>query len=79
MKMLWTVQYLWPAGARFIFNCYKHWAHLLLRHPGKLTVTLLSRDWVTQGDPLLIVSYDITLFPFSEELWEADPGLISPF
>ena len=26
LEMLWTVLYIWPAGARFAFNCYKHWA-----------------------------------------------------
>ena len=31
LVMLWTVRHLWSAGARFAFNCYKHWAQLLLR------------------------------------------------
>ena len=31
LAMLWTVRHLWPAGARFALNCYKHWAQLLLR------------------------------------------------
>ena len=34
LAMLWTVRHRWPAGARFAFNCYKHWEQLLLRHPG---------------------------------------------
>ena len=34
LAMLWTVQHRWPAGSRFAFNCYKHWAQLLLRLPG---------------------------------------------
>ena len=34
LEMLWTVRHRWPAGARFAFNCYKHWAQLLLRQPG---------------------------------------------
>ena len=34
LGMLWTVRHRWPAGARFAFNCYKHWAQLLLRQPG---------------------------------------------
>ena len=43
LAMLWTVRHRWPAGARFAFNCYKHWAQLLLRQPGELPVTILSR------------------------------------
>ena len=31
LAMLWTVRHRWPAGAKFAFNCYKHWAQLLLR------------------------------------------------
>ena len=30
LAMLWTVQHCWPTGARFVFNCYMHWAQLLL-------------------------------------------------
>ena len=34
LAMIWTVRHRWPAGARFAFNCYKHWAQLLIRQPG---------------------------------------------
>ena len=47
LMMLWTVRHRWPAGARFAFNCYKHWAQLLLRQPGELPVTIMSREGVT--------------------------------
>ena len=53
LAMLWTVRHLWLTGARFEFNCYKHWAQLLLRQPGEPPVTILSREGVTQGDPSL--------------------------
>ena len=43
LAMLWTVQHHWPEGARFVFNCYRHWVKLLLRQPGKLPVTILIR------------------------------------
>ena len=66
-------------GARFAFNYYKHWAQLLLRHPGELSVTILSIEGVIQGDPLSMVLYRITLVPLAEELQAADPGLLSPF
>ena len=79
LAMLWNVQHRWPVGARFYFNCYRHWAQLLLRHPGEPSITILSREGVTQGDPLLMVLYGITLIALSEELRAADPGLLSPF
>ena len=34
LAMLWTVRHRWPAGARFTFNFYKHWAQILLLQPG---------------------------------------------
>ena len=79
LAMLWTVRHRWMAGAKFAFNCYRHWAQLLLRQPGEPPVTILSREGVTQGDPISIVLYGITLVPLSEELRAADPGLLSPF
>ena len=79
LAMLWTVQHCWPAGARFVFNCYRHWSQLLLREPGETPVTILSREGVTQGDPLSMVLYRITLVPLIEELRAADTELLSPF
>ena len=43
LEMLWTVRHCCPAGARFTFNCYRHWAQLLLSHTGELPVTILGR------------------------------------
>ena len=43
LAMLWTVRHRWPVGARFSFNCYRHWAQLLLRQPREMPVTILSR------------------------------------
>ena len=62
-----------------MFNCYKHWAQLLLHQPGELTVKILNREGVTQVEPLYMVLYRITLAPLAEELQAADPGLLSPF
>ena len=25
VRTLWTVRHLWLSGARFVFNCYRHW------------------------------------------------------
>ena len=79
LAMLWTVRHRWQAGVRFAFNCYRHWAQLLLRHPGELPVTILSQEGVTQVDPISMVLYGITLVPLAKELRTADLGLLSPF
>ena len=62
-----------------MFNCYRHWAQLLLRQPGEPPVTILSREGVTQGDPISMVLYGITLVPLAEKLRAADLGLLLPF
>ena len=79
LAMLWTVRHRWPTGVRFAFNCYRHWAQLLLRHPGEPPVTILNREGITQGEPLSMVLYGITLAPLAEELRAAYPGLLYPF
>ena len=63
----------------FAFNCYRNWAQLLLCHPGEPPVTILSREGVTQGDPLSMLFYGITLAPLAEEIRAADLGILSPF
>ena len=34
LAMLWTVCHRCPEGARFVFNFSRHWAQLILHHPG---------------------------------------------
>ena len=77
--MLWTVRQRWPTGERFAFNFYRHWAQLLLCQTGEPPVKILSREGVTQGEPLSMVFYGTTLVPLAEELRAADLGLLSPF
>ena len=62
-----------------MFNFYMHRAQLLLFQMGEPLVTILSRERVTQVDPLLMVLYSITLVPLAEEVRAADPGLLFPF
>ena len=75
--MLWNVRHRWLTEARFAFNCYKHWAQLLLCQPGELPVTILSREGIAQGDPLSMVFYGITLAPrqrsSEQQIWGSFP------
>ena len=65
LAMMWKVQYRWTVGVRFAFNCYKHWAQLLIHQPREPPVTIVIRKGLTQGDPLSIVLYIITLIPLA--------------
>ena len=77
--MLWTVRHRWANGARFSFNCYRHSAQLLLRRRGGDCEIILSREGVTQGDPLSMVLYGLALTPLAETLRAAVPTVIQPW
>jgi hypothetical protein len=47
IEMLWAVQHEWPSGARFVFNCYKHWVVLVLRGNDSHAVFIFSKEGVT--------------------------------
>ena len=77
--MLWTVRNLWPNGARFAFNCYRHFGQLILRRRGADCAILLSREGVTQGDPLSMLLYGLALIPLADSLRQAEPEVLQPW
>ena len=79
LEMHWMVRHFWLAGARFLFNCYRHWAQFFLRQPDNAPVILLIQEGFIQVDPLSMVLYGINLVPLAEELRDADPTLLSLF
>ena len=49
--MLWAVRNKWPSCMQFTFNCYRHWATLVVRDTGDGSGHFLhSKEGVTQGD-----------------------------
>ena len=56
--MMLIVAHRWPAGAWFVFNMYRHSLVLILHQRGEETLLILSREGVTQGDPLAMVLYE---------------------
>jgi hypothetical protein len=60
---LWNARILWPRCARFLFNSYRGFAFLLLQATADTSVILLSREGVTQGDPLSMFLYSIAIMP----------------
>ena len=62
--MLWAVQHECPSGAKFTFNCYRHWATLVVWYTGDRSGHFLhSKEGVTQGDPLAMIAYGIGFLP----------------
>ena len=46
--MLWAVHHECPSGARFEFNCYRHWATLVIRAGGGTGNFLFRKEGVNQ-------------------------------
>ena len=62
--MLWALWHYWPSGAMFVFNCYKQWGTLVARNGQGTAYFVRSRERVTQGDPLLMVTYELNIPTF---------------
>ena len=62
---LWNSRVLWPRCSRFLFNTYQGHATLILHGT---TDVVLSREGVTQGDPLSMLTYAIAVFPLIQAL-----------
>ena len=56
-SILWAVRHEWPSGVRFSFNCYRHWATLVIRAGDGMGHFLFSKEGATQGYPLAMVVY----------------------
>ena len=79
LEMIFTVCHCWQAGESFSLNYYKYWVQILLSQPGDTPVIILNQEGVTQGDPLLILLYGITLVPLAQNLSDVDTTLLFPF
>ena len=77
--MLWKVRHLWPSGARFFFNCYRHWSSLVLRNRNGTASFLHSKEGVTQGDPLAMIAYRIGILPLIKNLKREIPDVTQPW
>ena len=74
--MLCTVCHRCPEMSRFTFNCYCHEVILICREPGGEVKTIPSKEGVTQGDPLAMALYGITLLSLAKLLREQFPDVL---
>ena len=79
MSMLWTVRHLCCKLSTFTFNCYRHEVRLVCRRPGQVALILLSREGVTQGDPMAMAVYGIALIPLADRLRKESPNVLQPW
>ena len=66
---LWNVRILWPKWLQFLYNTYHGYATLVV--PGA-SEFVLSKEGVTQGDPLSMLMYAITVLPLTQALVDRD-------
>ena len=77
--MLWTVWHEWPSGARFVFNCYRHWVLLMCCSSDGTAFILYIQEGVTQGDPLTMVAYGLGVLPLIRPLKALVPVARQPW
>ena len=61
----WNARILWPSCSRFLFNTYRGYAPLIVAGTIEL---LFSSEGTTQGDPLAMLFYGVSLMPLIESL-----------
>ena len=62
---LWNARVLWPRCSRFLFNTYRGYARLFVQGSDQV---LLSKEGVTQGDPLSMMMYAVAVLPLIHSL-----------
>jgi len=65
MSTLWNARILWPWCSCFLFNTYWGYARLFVQGSDQV---LLSKEGVTQGDPLSMMMYAVAVLPLIRSL-----------
>ena len=77
--MLWTLRHRCPKFSKFAFNCYRREILLVCRQPVDAAEILLSKEGVTQSDPLAMALYGVALLPLAEILCENFLAIFQPW
>ena len=77
--MMWCTQFKWPSGEYFTFNCYLHWATMVVRNVDGLGQFLHGKEDVTHGGRLAMITYNIWILPLIQEICVANPNIAQPW
>ena len=77
--MLWAVQFEWPRGLQFTFNCYCHWVNMVVCNEDGSGYFLRSKECMTQGYPLAMIAYGIGISSIICNLHTAHPHVTQPW
>ena len=72
LVILYTVRHRWLSNAKFTLNCYRHEALLIVCRLAALCHIIMSREEVTQKDPLSMVIYILAILNLAKSMREAD-------
>ena len=78
IRVLWTVQNVWPYGACFVFNWYCHWSSLVLWNGNWAASFLHSREEGAQVGALAMVTYGIGILPLIKNFKTDFPDVTHP-
>ena len=76
--MLKAVWHECPSGTQLTFNCYHHWFTLVVLDMKGSGTFFYSKEVVTQGEPLAMISCGIGVLPLIRELRDAHPCVTQP-
>ena len=69
--IMWKVRHLWMSVAHVVFNCYCKWSLFVLRNRNRKSSFLHSKEGVTQGCPLAMITSRIVVLPLIKNIkWE---------
>ena len=78
--MIWAVQHKWTIGTHFTFNCYRHWATLVVRNTEDGSGQFFHRkEGMTKGYPLAMIAYGIGVIPLIRKIQDTHTHVTQPW
>ena len=77
--ILFAVRHECLSGTQFTFNCYHHWDSIVVRDSEDGSCHFMhSKEGMTQGDPLAMITYGIWVLPLIRDLRDSHHCIPQP-